>query len=339
MGISEHVRKLGWAMTEKEPPPLTWGALWKLYQPFARLHHRSWRNQDSWAQWILRHLEEVAIATMTILDVEAYRTKRMCEHTRFDRPPGAAQLNREIALMRSMAQWAVVRRLLPFNPIAGMRYLRERPRVVVPDESQMSRLIDAIENDEVRAFSLMLFDSGMRFNEARTLRMDQVDFDAGVVYLEEEQTKTETARMTILTDRVIAAIRAIAWPGKHFLFENRKRSAPFSRSYIYERWVEAADVAGVRAADGSRLRPHDCRRGFVVRMSRLTSDTITMSMSGHQSWSVYRRHYRRVQVRDIVEARSKLEAEIAASTRKPPQKSPVRETAATDEDPAKLGDK
>ena len=81
-------------------------------------------------------------------------------------------------------------------------------RRTVLDEEGFQRLFAAAE-EALRPILLVAFDTGMRKAEILRLRWEQLDLAAGHIRLEAEDTKTNQARLIVLTERVKHPLRAL----------------------------------------------------------------------------------------------------------------------------------
>ncbi len=116
-----------------------------------------------------------------------------------NKSPGPAALGDRSC--EAQLAYAVRARLLPEHPLRDVPLLR-RPNVrqMVLDEEGFQRLFAAAE-EALQPILLVAFDTGMRKAEILDLRWHQVDLGAGHIRLEAEDTKTNQARLIVLTER------------------------------------------------------------------------------------------------------------------------------------------
>jgi integrase len=108
-------------------------------------------------------------------DVNDYREKRREEVTVRGGAPMPATLNREIALLKRMYSHAVTYDRLPHSPIAKAPLLEEdnvRQRLFTDDERD--RILEAA-GPFLGPMLLVYLETGMRKNELRVLKRDQLD--------------------------------------------------------------------------------------------------------------------------------------------------------------------
>jgi integrase len=107
----------------------------------------------------------------------------------------------------------------------------------------------------------VLYYTGMRFSEARRLRVDQVNFATQRIYLGPKDTKTRSARIYPLQPQVASLLRLRVKRHKSaWFFPNRAKTAPMADS---QRGFQKA-----RALAGVSFTLHDLRRSFITTSLR-----------------------------------------------------------------------
>jgi integrase len=283
-------------------PTITVDGLWKLYESVSKREVRSHKD-DVWrARHLNRHLGPRSVATLNQEDVDRYLDARLQEKTRRQQPPASATLDREVELLRRMANYAVKCGRLPSNPLAGVK-LQHKPnaRRMVIDDEMFGRLYEAAE-PALRPILLVAFDTGMRLREILNLTWKQLDLREHTIRLEAADTKTEQPRVVVLTKRVVEALTGLP---RHirseYVFANPKTGGPW-------RDIRKTFHRACRAAKLKGLWFHDLRRSFVTRARRLgIPESVCMRMTGHRTRSVFER-YNIISEDDLRTAVGKLEA-------------------------------
>lgn len=307
----------------------TVAAIWEQYRAARQTALRSWRTgvETRAVTHVLPYFGERPAMSLTAADVDAYRAKRRSERpmrggrlaVNVPRPARAAATtaagtrNREVMVLMTMLRFAVRRKLIPTNPLAGIEMEPEdNVRPVVIDEPEFHRILRHVRTAVLRAFVLTVYDSGMRRAEAAALKWPQVQFDEGLIYLAAHQTKTRQARIVHLSERAAAELRKLPRTSP-FVFANERTGRPYDPSWLYEGFKRAADKAGVRGPNGERVWLHDLRRSFVTLARRRgIAESTIMLCSGHRSGSVFRR-YSINSLEDVRAARDVLEQARASA--------------------------
>ncbi|HEX9506938.1 MAG TPA: tyrosine-type recombinase/integrase, partial [Myxococcales bacterium] len=190
-------------------PTCTVADLWSVYQPIAKRDNDAWRTDVGRAKHLVRHLPAHRAVSLTLGDIDAYRTRRLGESTPRGSQPAAATLDREVELLKRILNYAVACGKLPNNPVANAKLLRKpNVRRVVLDEAAFQQLFEASE-ESLKPILLVAFDTGMRQREILDLRWEQVDLRQGVIRLAPQDTKGEESRLVVLTSRVRTVLEAL----------------------------------------------------------------------------------------------------------------------------------
>jgi integrase len=289
------------------PNLLTVRQAWELYEPVTKRDNDSSDSDEDRAAHLLRHLGDRRVVAMTVEDVDAYRALRLEEKTRRKTRPSAAQLDREVELLKRVCNYAVAAGKLKASPLAKVKLLKKpNVRKVVIDEEQFQQLVEAAD-PPLKPILVVAFDTGMRKREVLDLRWSQVDLKTGCIRLEATDTKTEEARVIPMTARVREALKqtprrlGVDWVFVSDVQKEGQKAKP---------WCDIGWMF-YRAATKAKLPElwfHDLRRSFVTRARRSgISETVVMRLSGHRTHSVFER-YNIVEEGDLHEAVGRLDA-------------------------------
>lgn len=275
---------------------------WKAYEPKAMRDNDAYQTDKGRATHLLRHLGGKRVSKLGVVDVEEYRTRRLAEKTQRNTPPTAGTLDREVELLKRVLNYAVDRGDIALNPIARVKLLRKpNVRRTVIDEEAFQRLFEASE-EALRPILLVAFDTGMREREVLDLRWEQVNLKEGVIRLQPQDTKSEDARVIVLTQRVRTMLESLprGLPGTAVL-PNPNTGKPWQeiRKLFYRACAKA---------ELENLWFHDLRRSFVTRARKLgIAESVVMRMSGHKTRAVFDR-YNVVNEDDLRAAAGRLSA-------------------------------
>lgn len=235
---------------------------------------------------------------------------------------GNAMVNRSLSCLRRMLRIAYEDNKLQFVP--KIRLLKEPPaRHGFLEQKKFDELVVLLPT-HLKPLVTFLYYCGVRVNEARQIDWTQVDPDARLIRLEEEQTKTAEARLVPLPSVLIMMLREI----------EPKKGLVFSDLNLRVEWEKACDACSLgtrtkmdpKTDDGfawykyKGLLLHDLRRS-AVRNLRLAGvdETVIMKISGHKTAEVFRR-YNIVSSADVTNAMRRLERSSDSSvtvSRKP----------------------
>lgn len=286
---------------------LTLGRAWELY---VAARSGQVRSHDS-DIGRMGHLQRILcsdrqVATLTLTDIDAYRAQRRTELTIRKTTPSVATLNREIEVLARVISFAVSRKLLRSNPLAGLQYEPEHnTREVIVDDALLERIL-AVCKSWLRTFVLVAIDSGCRRNELVRLRWDEIDQERGLIRIETNDTKTRKGRVTVLSERAREALLDVARRSQ-WVFSNQNGDR-FHPAHVTKHFRETMQRAGITDAAGREILLHDLRRSFVTMARRRgVAETTVMKMSGHETHLVFKR-YSISGVEDVLRARDVLDA-------------------------------
>jgi integrase len=122
--------------------------------------------------------------------VEAYKQKRLSEHSHRGKPTRPATVNREVTTFKTVFNKAMKNGKAERNPAQGVKLLKEnneRGRILSPEE--YIRLLAQCP-EHLKPIMKMGYHTGMRRGEILNLKWDRVDLQEGFIRLRPEDTKT-----------------------------------------------------------------------------------------------------------------------------------------------------
>ena len=281
---------------------LTIRKAWENYKPvsYRGNKHSTYKRNLSISKHLLEHLGNVRIAMLTQRHIDEYRTRREAEPTRFKAPPKPGTVNREVALLKRILNYAVKRGDTERNPLSCVEMLEEdNVRQVAISEAQFVCLYEAAD-DFLRPILVAAYETGMRRGEILELKWGQVDLVRGTARLANSDTKSKKPRVIALTDRVLEELRHLP----HFI-----SGYVFANPDTGKRWYDLKKMFD-RARKKARLehiRFHDLRRSFVTNArKRGVPESVVMKMSGHKTRSVFER-YNVIDEEDLMDAVRRIE--------------------------------
>ena len=277
------------------------------------------RRIDEYMNHLKTFFRKMRAASITTERIKAYIVKRQHQ--------GAANgtINRELACIKRMFRLGfqqtpqlVVR--VPHIPQLKEHNIRSgffehedflSLRGVLPDYGQVT--------------ASLAYYSGMRMGEICSLQWRQVDLTEGKLYLQAQDTKTNTPRVLYLTGDLYRVLRTwkmrcdLKWPACPWICHRggiRLQSLKHS-------WRKACQVVGLgeMVKDVTKGRkvwqgkiPHDFRRTAVRNMVRAgVPEKVAMAISGHKTRSVFDR-YNIVNEKDLEQAARSLSAYFEQQT-------------------------
>ena len=232
---------------------------------YSRPTKSSWKDDEYRLKPILEQFGHKQIALISDSDILKFRQRRLEE--------GLSRLtaNREIALMKTMFNFAVRKGLLEKNPAVGVKLFSERDtaRTRVLSAAEEVRLLASLAR-HLRPIVLLALHTGLRYREILNLEWKSVDFDRN--FIKAEHTKSHKARLIPMNVVVRSVLRGL------------RESPPTSSRVFKFTDIHCGFKNACRRAGIGELTFHDLRRSFGTRLLELGVDIVTISkLYGHGS--------------------------------------------------------
>jgi integrase len=224
---------------------------------------------------------------------------------------GPAMINRSLACPPRMLNLAYEDRKIQHVP--QIRMVKEPgARKGFLEKARFNELL-ALLPTHLRPLILFLYWCGVRKNEALSIEWPQVDLDARLIRLEDEQTKGDAARVLPLPSVVVAALREL----------HPRVGRVFTDTNLRTEWERARATCALGTREKivgseytwhrySGLIVHDLRRSALRNLRRVgVAEGVIMKISGHKTRDVFER-YNIVSRDDISQAMQQLESASAA---------------------------
>jgi len=238
--------------------------------------------------------------------------------------------------MRALFNWALDDGRLAANPFQRVKPERARPK----RETEFSEFDEArflkTAPLKMAVFFTIAIDSGMRHDEIRLLRWDQIDMRAGTVALSWSQTKSKRSGTAYLTTRAIKALRMMPRVlGSPHVFANPATRKPYSYACFHKTFRAIIAELDIKAAPGDgRPHAHDARHSLASRLSRRGAPLPAIQGILRHAHLATTARYIHTRPDEIAAAHALLE-----QVRKEPRRGPQRSTMMASTAPISLGSK
>jgi integrase len=241
-------------------------------------------------------------------------TSREFARKRQEQGAGTAMVNRSLACLRRMLR--IAHEDGRIQNVPKIRFLKEPPaRKGFLELEKFEELVKLLPT-HLRPLINLLYYCGVRVGEALQIEWPQVDLDARLIRLEEDQTKNAEARMVPLPAVLVMLLAEI----------KPKTGKVFSDVNLRTEWQKSCAACGL----GTRtliepededaypwykyegLLIHDLRRSAVRNLVNAgVPERVAMKISGHKTRAVFDR-YHIVSTDDVTNAMHRLELNGAA---------------------------
>jgi len=157
-----------------------------------------------------------------------------------------------------------------------------------------------------------LYYCGVRLGEAKQIEWRQVDLEAALIRLEEDQTKNSEARTIPIPDVLVKMLAKV----------EPKEGKVFDTTNLRKAWQKACVAAGLGTLTEvdeksdpryTGLIIHDLRRSAIKNLMKAgVNEKVAMKISGHKTRTVFDR-YHIVDTDDVVDAMRRVQAVVPAS--------------------------
>ena len=201
-----------------------------------------------------------------------------------------ATVNRELACLHCMFQFALKRKYIGENPAADVQHFNERKerplkRMLTVDEEH--RIIEAAPPYLRVAIVLLVQTGGRTYSEGLSLRWDQVDLIHGVLHLGDDLKTTDSAQplpLSRLASDVLKEWKKEQSSESQYVFPSpRKADKPIRNAR--KAWRAALKTAGV-----PYFPVYNLRHVFCTRLSWVAPDVVVQRAMRHSSPET-KRHY------------------------------------------------
>jgi integrase len=244
---------------------------------YVKTKNRDQRSKKSRLSILVSVLGNPLLADIDLTAAHRFATKR-CKTV------SARTVNRDLAVLRHLLEWARKHGLIERNPLQDWERLAEQPfEGQRPYEEYIDQIFEHLREDVAPLFTF-LRETGCRREEGLALKWTQVDLrNKGVTFF---KTKSGRPRTVPLTQDAIAAIKSMPRTSKTpYVFYHPASLTRWSEAK--DPWEEAREAAGY-----PRLRIHDLRHAYAIKLAEAGVPMEVISeMLGHHSVDFTKKHY------------------------------------------------
>jgi integrase len=249
---------------------------------------RSVKSLESHFKVILDHFGHKTLRSLKPVDIENFKTRRLSSVTMRGGARKIASVNRELALLRAMLNFAVQNGWIIQNPFEKTKGVisttaeAERDRVLSFSEEERLLAACTARRAHLKALLVCALDTAMRRGEILKMRWRDVNFESGEIFIPQTNTKTEESRTVGTTPRLQTELERL-WEAS----AKEKDLSIFGISNT----VKTAFKSACRDAGIKDFRFHDCRHTATTRMIASGSPhTEVMKITGHTQLKTFLRY-------------------------------------------------
>lgn len=256
-----------------------------LIEDYEQNGRRSTRRMEKAVDHLSQHFVRTRVAQIDESAIGKYVTARL-------KAAAPATVNRELAALRRMLRLGYRRRMVTRLPdIPSLKENNVRTGFV--EREHLDRLLEALPED-IQSLAVAGYVTGWRVSELLTRRWKHVDFRAGWLRLDWQDSKNKEGRqfplIPMLREVLLKQQASAQKVGTEWVFHRprRHKDLPAGRriATIQYVWEEAAEAAGLPG-----LLFHDFRRTAVRNLVRSgVPEKVAMTLTGHKTREVFERY-------------------------------------------------
>jgi integrase len=223
---------------------------------------------------------------ITVEDVEKFKLRRSKEVSpRTNRVLRPATVNRELACLKALFNYAIKNDVVLKNPVKGVKFLpedNEQMRVLTYDEERIYLLAASQPLQDVAA---MIVETGMRPEEVCRMGRENVHLEQG--YYFNPYGKTKAAKRKVpLSERAAAMVRRrLAAAKGEYLFPGGRGASDKDKPLVKVNGAHSFTLARLAKSKETKLkkfRLYDLRHTWATRAAMAGVDLVTLAaMLGH----------------------------------------------------------
>lgn len=246
---------------------------------------KSWKTPTYQLKTLVEYFgERTHLRTITKAEVERFKRDRLNTETRNGKERSLASVHRELALLRTVLNFAEEKNWLAKAPsFKGLitKENNERSRTLTFAEEQRLLAQCVGRRKHLRNILIMALETCLRRRELLTLEWADVDLPVGVITARASNTKTERPREIAISERAREALN-----------ELRSEVPPGYTGRIFPYTELGSSFEGAcKAAGITGLRWHDLRHsGISRRVQAGQPHPQIMGVSGHSEFRTFKRY-------------------------------------------------
>lgn len=258
---------------------------------------RSYKTVEMAMNVLREHFGAKLIKSIRPSDIEQFKTKRLNTKTKCNTERAISSVNRELGVFRATLNFAVRESFLMANPFSKCSVISkadENIRERILSRKEEVSLLSALEyrnkqNKQtiihIKPLVIAAIDTGMRRGELFKLLWSDIDFENNLIYIRATNTKTQTARVVGISERLHSQLIEL-WNHSEKLLEKSVFGLDSKYSNINKAWKTACIIAKI-----DDLHYHDLRHTFATRITEQgTPMGLAMKLTGHSQTSTFQRY-------------------------------------------------
>lgn len=250
-------------------------------EDYSKVNKRSWSRDITSSKALLRYFRGKKLSEITPWQANKYKSGRLKEISRLNKPISKATVNRELACLKKMLSFAVGEKWIPYNPLVGYKLEKEKLKKYRVISAEEFRKVFESASGFLKPVLITAYNTGMRSSEIRNLKWEDINLSAGLASVTE--SKNNEPRQIPLNDELAEVLRELRRnsPGVYVFSHTGGRVTSFKTAFN----------AAVRRAGVTRFTFHDLRHTYASNLVMAGVDITTVQeLLGHKNISMTKRY-------------------------------------------------
>jgi len=256
---------------------------------------------------LLKYFRDAPLDRITPEDVERFKTERSQQRSpRTERQVRPATVNRELACLKALFNFAIKGDLILKNPVCRVKFLAEDNEQMRVLTFQEQRTYLSAASQPLRDIATLMLETEMRPEDVYRIHRENVHIEEGYIFNPYGKTKAAKRKIPMSRTALELIKRRLELNKGYYLFLHRKDAGrPMLKAN------NAHEVA-LRKAGMRRFRIYDLRHTWATRAAMSGIDLVTLAaMLGHSRIQMVLRYAHPTEEHQV-QAMRKLEKFTAA---------------------------
>jgi integrase len=261
----------------------------KYISDYCMNNNRNPRQKQNRLNAMKRYFSTLPIDSLAVNHVDGYISARKKQGIT------NGSINYDITILKHLCSWAKSRGYIETDPLVSVSLLKQIERVGErPDESLIDTIFSNMAPMHIPLFRFIR-ETGCRQGEAISLTWDKIDYTKAIVTFH-TTTKNGKARQVPLTASALSALSSMPRHGKTVFYRLNAGSVQKWRyssiDRVWRKATEKVTVGTVVDAHSSKLRIHDLRHAYAIRLAESGCPMHFISkVLGHSNTEFTRKKY------------------------------------------------
>ncbi len=255
------------------------------YLEYSKVNKKSYRRDITSTREFLKFFGGKPLHQITNWLIEKYKVRRQNDISRYGKSLAKTTINRELACLKHIFTKAIEWDLISSNPAKKVKLFPDKSnRLKVVSKAEFHKLYQAA-SPHFKPILLCAYQTGARKGELTKLRWEDVDLEAGYIYIRESKNN-ESRPIPINNTLMDTLLKLKKDSNSEYVFTTHE-GKPYTSDSAWKRsWMTALRKSGI-----DKCRFHDLRHSFASLLVMAGVDISTVQeLMGHKDITMTKRY-------------------------------------------------